>query len=123
METTTQALKITFSVLGLKFLRLDRAYWFDGGGDKTLEDMAALARVAGILEPAAAVPFKAFVDRVDELLRAKGLCWARVEDAPVSTRFDRVEESMDRARKEASVAFKAYLSPEQIVELGPDPEF
>lgn len=95
--------KTTFSVLGAKFRAYDHEYREEGGGMTAVENMAAIARVGLILLPpeytSTQRDLDTFVRRVEDLLDAE-------RNGARSTRYDRVQDTMDEARRQAVARFE-----------------
>lgn len=96
--------KIALAVLGQKFVALNAAYLEDGGGTKALTDMAAIAKVATMLvEADASAHYQRFVEHVEDITDAE-------RNGARSTRYDRVVDAMEAARRAAVSEFLEHMS-------------
>lgn len=99
--------QVALAVLGRKFVAFNVLYLEDGGGRAALLNMAALARVAMMLADigestaVARSAFEPFVQRVGDLEDAE-------RNGARSTRYDRVEDAMNEARRRAVAEFEKY---------------
>jgi hypothetical protein len=112
MTTDLAELDIALRVLARKFVELNDGYLGTGhildtiGGVRLLDAMASVACTTMLLVPEMRHALEPFVRRVDEMRAAE-------EQGVRSTRFDRVEESMDAARRDALAAFVDRLSEDE----------